>query len=44
MNKMKRILQWIELYYEMNFKKKKKKKKKFFLFTKLMVRIKNTFY
>jgi len=44
MNKMKRILQWIELYYEMNFKKKKKKKKTYFLFTKLMVRIKNTFY
>jgi len=30
MNKMKRILQWIELYYEMNFKKKKKKKKHVF--------------
>jgi len=30
MNKMKRILQWIELYYEMNFKKKKKKKKNIF--------------
>jgi len=36
MNKMKRILQWIELYYEMNFKKKKKKKKKNFFFKKLI--------
>jgi len=34
MNKMKRILQWIELYYEMNFKKKKKKKKNFFFLKK----------
>jgi len=36
MNKMKRILQWIELYYEMNFKKKKKKKKNFFFLKNLI--------
>jgi len=35
MNKMKRILQWIELYYEMNFKKKKKKKKNMFFIYKI---------